>query len=431
MELAKEHAAQTLSTDYFKNAIEPALKKVFAQMGDPAEASQYIMRYTKNGQKMLTISINGKATEVNFSKLSADMSRYAIMTNSIMQDEVMGLFETLAADATSNGAQRGIFRTIANKARVGIDQKMMKPIGDFTASYSNIPRAAGAVRIMLSRDWKNEEQMWAAVSEHVHLYHPSIQSLSTTERKYGRMAVSYYTWLRVAHSATLDMLLNHTATFTLPVKIQSNIRQQEGLNQTSPVQGYDPNANVPQNMRGSIYGPMFNFANGSVGIKSSTINLDVLDNYQFFFDPMVTGDTQDAYGVSAAPDINAAIGQNFVVGTKWLGGSSNQVLRQVFQEASGIDLQSQTPIYDRSPAAAIGRFANTLGPIQLLGALTGTTAVGKQLTPEEQVRNISKNTFGTKEFTTISPGLQKAATRENAARLKILNDRINKAIGNK
>jgi hypothetical protein len=108
---------------------------------------------------------------------------------------------------------------------------------------------------------------------------------------------------------------------------------------------------------------------------------------------------------------------NYKVLGSFLGGNANPIVRQVAQEIVGTDFQTGATFTDRSPQAQMERFILTLGPSQLAKGL-GWQPSGKTYTKEQQDLFLRKYLFGTKEYTTADPGIQKAANKENAARIK-------------
>jgi hypothetical protein len=400
--MAREYAAQVLHTDYFKGSLDASVSRLFTNLGSPEEIGKGIEYYTKSGSLKMKMVIGGKMREVDPFSLIAQMEQRNIATSSMLNDEILGMYEHIVVDKAAIGAEREMNKTLLTKAKMGIE-KGMKPFGDFAAAYSNIPRIAGALHVMAKRSWKSEEEMWQAVADHVHLYHPTISSLAPAERKYGRMFVGYYTWLRGAYTATANMMINHTAGVLITPKILSNVRQANEVDQTSMGTPWGANAMAPQNMRGSLYGPLWSVPGGVGGIKTSSMPLDVLDAAQFYYDPMLSPDQM--------------VGANYKVLGSFLGGNANPIVRQIAQEMIGVDFQTGASYTDRGPQAQLERFILTLGPSQLAKGL-GWQPSGKNYTQEQQQLFLRKYITGSKEFTTADPGIQKATNLETAARMK-------------
>ena len=411
-DIANESARALLKTDYLSRLgkdAQPAIDRFLAHETNPEKLTTEFARYTKGGKTVVPVVINGKTIHMSIAELVAKMQQKNILTNSYYNDEVSALYENLVLDTTASGANRQLVKSATLRARMGVEG-FLKPFGDFTAVYSNYPRAAGAIDIMSKRSWSSEEEMWAAVSKHTHLYHPSIQSLSSGERKYGRLFVGYYTWLRVAHGMLFDLLINHTAGVTIVPKIMNNIRQQQGIEQQNPGSPWGANAwvNTPMNMLTSPYGPLLNTAQyGQIGIKTYTAPLDVMENYQFFYDPGANGNISDL------------IGENAQAGQALVGGQLNPIFKQVGQEVIGTDFQTGKKYTDRSAAAMWDRFLQTLGPTQLAEGLGIYTPMDKANGYTQQTKDLKvlKYLTGGKQFVTQNPDLTRAAQKGNTARL--------------
>ena len=392
--MSKNIAKDIWKTDYSKDAMQASLDRLLTNLSSPEELAKQITDVTAKDGRSLKAVIGGKPVALDLGSLAYQVSQRNIATSSMLNDEVLGMYEHITADKAAIGAEREMNKVLATKIRSGIE-KGMKPFGDVTAAYSNIPRIAGALHVITSRSWKSEAEMWDAVAKHVHLYHPTISSLAPAERKYGRMFVGYYTWLRGAYTATADLMINHTAGALITPKVFSEVAQANEVDQKSMV--------APQNMRGSLYGPLWQVPGGVAGIKTSAMPMDVLDTVPFYYDPMLNSQQMAS--------------ANYKVLGSFLGGNANPIVRQVAQEIVGTDFQTGATFADRSPQAQMERFILTLGPSQLAKGL-GWQPSGKTYTKEQQDLFLRKYLFGTKEYTTADPGIQKAANKENAARIK-------------
>jgi len=413
--VAKEAAHSLVKTEWMTKDISPMMDRFLAHETDLASLGKKYSRFTKGGKKVVPVTVNGKTQHMTIAEVVAKMQQRNILTNSYYNDEVSAMYENLVLDVTSSGANRQLVKAQTLRMRMGIE-KTLKPFGDFTAIYSNYPRAAGAIDVMLSKEWSSEEAMWTAVAREVHLYHPSIQSLTAGERKYGRLFVGYYTWLRVAHNALLDLAINHSLNaVTIPLKVASNIRQSSGLNQGSLMDpwGSENSSFVPQNMRGSLYGALVNTPEfGPLGIKGFSPAADIMENWQFYYDPAANGDLNQMLGEQGQPL------QNLV------GGNLNPIAKQISQELFAQDFQTGKKYTDRTPAAVWDRFLQTLGPTQALeGAGLYTPldkqAPGKGYTKQQQDLKTLKYFTGGKQFMAVDPQLAKVARLEDTARLKM------------
>jgi hypothetical protein len=412
LDLAREYWSEAFKVEWQKGGLDKQLTRTMRHFSSPEQLLREAPQYTKNGSKVVPVLINGKKVEYNLATFKDLLVRSGAMVGNIFNDEIAGAYESILADTAASGSVRELNKKMLLKFKSGM-QKGMKPFGDFASAYGNIPRAAGAVRIATERSWKSEQEMLDAVMEHVTIYHPTIQSLSATERRWGRMAFSYYTWLRVAHVALIDMAATHTASMLLPAKIASNIRQANGVDQQAPGSPFSADSLMPQSMKNSTYGPLFQSGGNLVGMQFSFLPMDVMNNWNFYYDPALNAEQQAALNLTQAG--------------KFVGGQINLVAKDPIQELFGYDFTFDRPIYDRTPSGIADRmFQQDFGPSQILKGIGVYTPKGKTLTQEQRDLAARKWLFGTKEFNASDPTLIQLGIKERSARLKTLLDNINK-----
>lgn len=413
LDLAREYWSEAFKIEWRKNGLDKQLTRTMRHFSTPEELLREAPKYTKNGDKVIPVIINGKSVDYNLATFKDMLVRAGAMVGNIFNDEIAGAYESILADTAATGATRALNKKVFLKIKSGM-QKGMKPFGDFASAYGNIPRAAGAVRIATERTWKSEQEMLDAIMEHVTVYHPTIQSLSATERRWGRMAASYYTWLRVAHVALIDMAANHTASMLLPAKIASNVRQANGIDQQAPGSPYAVDSLMPQSMKNSPYGPLFESNGNLIGGKFSFLPMDVMDNWNFYYDPALNAEQQAALNITQAG--------------KFIGGQINLVVKDPIQELFGYDFTFDRPIYDRTPSGIADRlFQQDFGPSQALKGIGVYTPKGKTLTQEQRDMALRKWITGDKEFNASDPALITLGIKERNARLQTIIKNINEA----
>lgn len=414
-DVASEIGMMMFKTDYRKDKLALATDRFIGSLGLPENAGELLHQYTKNGSRQFLPIIAGKQRVITRADLARIAMRTNIATSSLLNDEGGSFYETVLKDTFTSGPRRQLAKSALTRLHLGIQNKLMRPVGDATAIYTNVPRLAGAIEEMMSRPWKSEQEMIAAMAARTHLYHPTVQSLASAERKYARVAIGYYTWLRVAHSAMIDMLHNHAFGLTVGPKIFNNIREAQGIEQQNPANPWDQNLVIPQNMRGSVYGPIADSPSGIVAAKPSIWTMDIMDQWQWYTDPFV-GDVNPDY----------VQGKNWEKLTDYLMGSSNPILRQIFQELVHKDFSTGAQFYDNSWSAIVDRAFQLLGPYQALKAVDLVTPVGKTVTPEQRFVAGLNWLTGMKFSLPMQAGIQGAGKKEDSARLKAIVDGINK-----
>lgn len=233
----------------------------------------------------VTIYKNGKPSVENVSidRLVADWSENGVLVPGFVQADLQGFAGDLALKGATDLQQQALRRVQNYAGRKG--RGFMKGFSDFTASYSNGIRAAHAMKVARSRAWSSYEEMQSAILKQINLYHPTVQSLASTERKWGRLLFTYYTWIRVAHSALIDMAVNHTGSMLAIPKGMYNYSVMQGFDPESPAVPFENKNVLPDYISYSVYGPNAMDEQGPRSYRPPFLPLDVLDFWQIYIDP--------------------------------------------------------------------------------------------------------------------------------------------------
>jgi len=265
---------------------------------------------------------DGKPSKValNRDELAADMGRRGIMVPGFVQADIINSTNDVMLTGASANNKRSLSKIWSKVARPG--HELMKGLSTATAAYSNIIRGATAMRVMQSRAWGSYEEMMNAVVKEVNLIHPTVQSLASSEKKWGRLLVTYYTWLRVAHNALWDMAVNHTGAMLAIPKAQYNYAQMQGFDPQSPAVPFESQNVLPDYLSYSVYGPTAMGPQGPRTYRPPMMVLDVLDFWKIWYDP-----SKDVSTNVAA--MGRQLGQDVV------GQSLNIVGRPVLEAVAG------------------------------------------------------------------------------------------------
>lgn len=408
LSLALEFAGPDAKATWGKNQMKFKFEQLFRGYDSYGRALEGV---DKNGESAAQFVIGGKKVTLTKADLVTAMRDRNLLSGNIFQDHVQGLYESVTADALATGAEQSVLKAVASRAQLAM-QKVEQPFGSFAAYYGNIIRAAHALKVMQSRSWNSLDEALNAAVEEVGRYHPTIQSLSASERRYPRIAFTYYTWLRVAHNALLDMAMNHTAAMMIPSKFQYQQAEQNGMQPTSFGNPWMDKTSTPNYLNYSVYGPTENGPNGPVIYKRSFLPLDVLDTWNFTWDPARTMD-QNAF--LAAGQVGRVAGKN-----------ANLVAQPAIEWATGTDIQTGKPSQVKDAQTLGDKLIGNIGTVGLLKALGVYTPANKQpgtanpTTPEDQAR-IGRNWLTGQKETWVDTAQNRQNTKtEQASRTKLI-----------
>lgn len=359
----------------------------------------------------ITISKNGKLVNVplDIESLIAEFKSRGIMVGNIFSNDIQGLSDSVLADLGSLGERKTLMGTVGSRVKEAW-REVEKPLGSFASYYGNVPRAAHALQVMQSRSWSSLEEALNAASQKVSTYHPTIQSLSASERRGPRLMFTYYTWLRVAHNAFIDMALNHTAAMMVPSKIQYNLAEQQGLEPTS---FGDPWSNElkmssPTYLNYSVYGPTTAGEQGPMLFKRSILPMDILDTWTFAYDPAYSLDENLFNFQRSGP--NSPIKTL----TKTLLKNINLPAQAILEPGLGVDA-SGAPTKIKDFPTWFDSQINKIGPVSVLKGY-GIIGSLKETTPEERQLKIDNFWTGQKGQVILSDANKKNAKKERNLR---------------
>lgn len=358
------------------------------------EARDFAVSRGDNHTTSFVIYVNGKPTKVNFSDndLRNLMRSKGIIISNIYANDVQGLADEL--ETRKGEGKSGVMRKLG--ARLGkANRAYFKLPGDIAAFHGNIPRISQALHVMQGRSWASIDDALNAAAREVNLYHPTIQSLASSERRIGRAVIGYYTWLRMAHLALFEMLKTHPASVTIPSKLQYA---------ASNMLGYDPsNIGGPWEGEGSLAAPSY-ITKSVIGIragdpsmyyilKPAFLQTSVLDTFNFSWDnrksAMDNAWQAGQFSVNTLGKmVNPVIQRGFeiITGHDWsTGATTNGTPQEAFdalmqdftisQALKGIGVytpykkqigNTETPITSREQQDALLRFLTRMGQVNVL-----------------------------------------------------------------
>lgn len=409
-ELAMTYAGTKIKSDYTRNGLDTKFKQMLSSL-EGVGGRTY--NESANG---FAFTIGGKQVFMSKEDLVNQLIDANVLTGDIHVNDSAGMYEELismTAKSQAENAERGV---LVKKLAAGLNSealhrnwsKVIKPAGDMVAYMGNIPRAGTAMRVATSQSWKNMDEMFAAINDAVNLYHPTIQSLSATERRGPRLLFTYYTWLRGAHNAFLDLALNHTAAMAIPSKILYNQALASGFAPESFGNLWGDKQDTPSYLNYSTYGPTYNGPRGAMMYKPSVLPLDVLDNWNLQFDPTKAVDEQ-AF-------------QNLMQTGRMFGKNINLLAQPGVEFLTGTDMATGKPTQARDLQSAVDRGLSNIGTIQLLKSLGLYTPKNKAegtanpQTPRDQEIAGLNFWLGLRQSDVYTPSNIKNAQSEQGAR---------------
>jgi hypothetical protein len=412
-DIAMEFAGADAKATWGKNKLEGKFKQLWLGYEGYGRAFEGTTREGASIPQITITTAGGGTKKLNLTKqeLVNAFRERNIVTGNIFQDNIQGLYESVTADALATGVEQSALKMAAARAQLGL-QKIEQPFGSFAAYYGNITRSAHALKVMQSRSWSSLDEALNAASTEVARYHPTIQSLSSSERKYPRLIFTYYTWLRVAHNALLDMTMNHTAAMMIPSKFQYQQAEQNGLQPTSFGNPWLDKTSAPNYLNYSVYGPTETGPNGRVVYKTSFLPLDVLDTWNFTYDPARTAE-QNFF--ESAGSAGRVVGKNV-----------NLVAQPVVELLTGVDPSTGRPSQVKDIGTLGDKLLGNIGTVGLLKGLGVYTPMNKQEeagTPEAEAneKRLLRNWItGRKETWIDDPKNIKNAQTEQSARANLI-----------
>ena len=414
--LAAKHAKGEIGADWFRSS-EASVARAIASI-DRVVDSGYIM-----GETGTKLHVGGKSGSLSDEQLIRLMDDSNVLVGDQVTNDSTGLrwkteTEASGAEAKYNSnLQKGLDKYLSTSAIARGWQNIVKPAGDINAYIGNGIRAAHALKVLRSKKFASIEDARNAINEMINLYHPTIQSLTASERKAPRMMFSYYTWLRGAHSTFLELALNHTAAMMVPSKVfmnQAIASGQEGNYSLGNMWG--DKTKTPGYLNYSVYGPTFDGPRGPVLYKPSVLPLDVLDTWNIQFDPTKSADVQTIDNAKSV--------------MRTVGSSLNMLAQPGIEMLTGTDLKTGNPSTVKDLPTAMDKLTQNIGFMQLLkgmGVYTPANKVNNTTNPlTQRDRELSTTNFmlGLKFADTQTPSAIKNAKIDQNARQKRISDML-------
>lgn len=413
--LAARYAGKDISTSIGANKLENQLANFARIMEEPNKNFETVLA---DGSRVPTLTINtgkkGQRVQLSEQDLLTKMENYSVSTTSYYSEDLQGLYEVTKTMADGSGpAQQKLGQYVGSKILNGI-HKIEQPVGSATAYYSNITRIALAMHLLRSRSWKSLDEAFETVSVEVNRAFPTIHALAASERKYPRTVIMYYTWLRVAGSAFIDMALNHTSAMLIPARLNREQSEIAGIDTTSLGNAWGDKTRLPSYKTYSVYGPTAQTREGLMRSQMSNLPMDILDSIPLQWDAAYTPEE----------NIFKAVAK---IGTE-IGSSTNPFIQRTGEWINGVDWQTgqKSQVTDlkslgESVLSDLG-FANLLKGTGIYTPSNRGPESKNPITPQDRQRYLQNWMFGGKnEVLDTGPNLNNAK-QEQSARMKSIKE---------
>jgi hypothetical protein len=224
------------------------MEKLFRDMYRVFEGEGRVLEGVEAGRKTTGVVLyeGGKPVRKNLSDddVTDLFEDWGIFEESIYQEDIQGLVDYVETNGIGGGKAENSKR-MAARAREAL-RIVTKAPGDLTAGYGNISRGAHALKLLQERSWPSLEIAMDTISKEIALFHPTAKSLTSFERQWGRFATTYYTWMRMAHSAVLKMMGENTREIVAVQKVIQEWNREQLGEENRPINigtsyGGDPN----------------------------------------------------------------------------------------------------------------------------------------------------------------------------------------------
>ena len=419
-ELSSIFTAKNYQADWakFGRDFEAKAERMGAAFAPEAGARTKDVRSAQN-DFTFTFYENGKPVSKKFEKeaFADDLAARGGLVPGFVQADLQGFTRELSLEGATQ-VQKETFKAMFSKFVGRPGRATMKGFSDFTAAYSNGIRGAHALKVARSRTWGSYEEMMNGVMDALNLYHPTIQSLGSTERKWGRLLFTYYTWLRVANSALIDMAVNHTGSMLAIPKGMYNYALMQGFNPANPAEPFESKNALPDYVSYSVYGPNAMDEQGPRTYRPPFLPLDVLDFWSIYVDPSKPASEN---AITAAQQLGRIVGK-----------STNILGAPIIAGLFGVDPGTGAPLNIKNVEGATDEFLSNFG---FMSALTGmglytpykyrNPDTTNPLTDADRRRLLENSFSGMRSVDIQRPVNIKKAESQYGSRVKQYNERIN------
>lgn len=373
-------------------------------------ARGYKTDIAQDGAEGIKFMVAGRERVISYAEVYRMLSeRGILLNNNTAEDIFVQGFNMLPGKNRATGIMGKVVR--ANEG-----------LGAFSARRDNVFRIAHAIEIMKRKGHRSMNSMIDEISDEVMTYHPTMQMLSPTERKYARRLFFFYTWQRTAMAVIVKAMFDRPGLFTIPSKAVYELSVGLGGDPQSIGQPMPNDPRLPGFAASNILGPSWYTEDGSIwGASINAPQLDLFSNLlgEMYYDPAYSAwdnvwrggaNVYRNYSIGQfSPAINATLG--LTTGSSYGPGGMQPITDypQYLTDMTGLSYLSRI--------TGVGLINNN-------GFLAPRT---DDLTPEDQMR-IGVNALTGLRFTRWSEWYDRAG-RERTERYNEQLDELRKRLG--
>ena len=141
-----------------------------------------------------------------------------------------------------------------------------------------MPRGYGTIKF----DFKKPdvmEDIYTYAAERVAKYHPTIQGLTTAERRSARRLFPFYSWNKGAVMALSEAIVMYPSRVSWPYKASYNLGVATGVDPNSYYDPFPTDQRFPSYMTEDINGPQFVINGKYYGFQPGLVQFDVLNQF--------------------------------------------------------------------------------------------------------------------------------------------------------
>lgn len=316
----------------------------------------------------VSMVIKGKRVTFTDEDITKIFEDSGILEESIYKQDIANLRDNLFTDSKAFSEDL-VVGTIKERAAAAVrkaERVATKLPGDLLMGHANAIRVAHALKVIEGRSWGNIQDAIDAAVKELAVYHPTAKSLSAFERKWGRLATSYYTWMRMAHVATFRMFMENNREINAVNKALYAFNSAQGYQPQNVGSAY-PDQRAVADFQAKTVGTVLGNANfgGQDLVLVSTPPIiwnDVLNYWSLSIDlskPL----EENVYGIGAnaeptgiLPQIGANITKNMAIG----GTTLYEMLFRRDLNGKPVETKNINDVYDNFIAPNMGVFS-TIG----------------------------------------------------------------------
>jgi len=161
-------------------------------------------------------------------------------------------------------------------------------VGTVSQARDDLVRIAHALHLLENpgllkknvRNFKNIDELYDEVAHRVNKSHPDGTGLTTTERKYARRLMPFYSWMRKSIPLVIEAALEHPGRITMFPKASYALAQQMGVEPDSLSDPFPNDQLFPHWLTDQVTGPIFQNSQGQYyGANPGEVSSDTLNTF--------------------------------------------------------------------------------------------------------------------------------------------------------